>query len=48
MCLVKIVKTKTAFQRLVHLIGGSEACHVYHLVIIRYVYQIYSKIQLDL
>jgi len=25
-------QTKTAFQRLVHQIGGSEACHIYHLV----------------
>ena len=25
-------ETKTAFQRLVHQIGGSEAWHFYHLV----------------
>ena len=28
----EIVNTKTAFQRLVHQIGGSEAWHIYHLV----------------
>ena len=30
-------QTKTASQRLVHQIGGSEAWHVYHLVMRKYI-----------